>query len=281
MATPPLRLPLPLDTPASSRRFVCWRSASTRNNNQETPLMRASSQDRAAEVELLAKVSDVNAKRADNATALTLALRRCNEKNVTALLAARASLSNDQGEPSPLSVASRGCSSGIVKALMERGAPVNQADTLGRTPLWYAADRGNTDAAMVLLRAAANPGQPDKNGVTAFLHALERGQAEPASRMLAEGADPNQATGTGNTPLMLAAKLGSAPLVEALIQAGAKVDARNAFGNTALMIAASEGQTAAARALLKAGADRSRATRSASKPSMSRAPPAIPIWPRC
>ena len=34
--------------------------------------MRAASQDRAAEVELLAKVSDVNAKRADNATALTL-----------------------------------------------------------------------------------------------------------------------------------------------------------------------------------------------------------------
>jgi ankyrin repeat protein len=231
--------------------------ANARNSSQETPLIRAASQNRGPEVELLAKISDVDAKRADNATALTLALRRCSEKTVNALLAAHANLNDGSGEPSPLSLASLGCGAGIVKAIMERGAHVNEADSLGRTPLWHAADRGNVDAALVLMHGAGNPGQPDKNGVTAFLHALERGHAELASRMLAEGADPNQATASGNTPLMLAAKLGSAPLVEALIRAGAKVDARNAFGNSALMIAASEGQTAAARTLLAAGADRS------------------------
>ncbi len=76
-------------------------SANARNKAQETPLMRAASQDRGAEVELLAKVSDVDAKRADTATALTLALRRCNEKIVAALLATRASLNGDGGEPAP------------------------------------------------------------------------------------------------------------------------------------------------------------------------------------
>ena len=93
-----------------------------------------------------------------------------------------------------MSLASRGCGVGIVKALLERGASANQADAFGRTPLWYAADRGNMDAAMVLLHGAANPGQPDQSGVTAFLHALEKGHAELASGMLAEGADPNQTT---------------------------------------------------------------------------------------
>lgn len=110
-------------------------NANARNSSQETPLIRAASQNRGPELEILAKVSDVNSKRADKATALTLALRRCNENAVIALLAANVSLSSDGGEPSPLALASRSCSVGIVKALLDRSALVNQADALGRTPL--------------------------------------------------------------------------------------------------------------------------------------------------
>jgi len=97
-------------------------------------------------------------------------------------------------------------------------------DEYGRTPLHYAADRGD--------------------------HAL-------AGELIAAGADASLADDDGWTPLHFAVQAHSPPLVQLLLQAGAPVDPPDSNGNTPLWRAVmdSQGRGEVIQALRAAGAD--------------------------
>lgn len=63
----------------------------------------------------------------------------------------------------------------LLERLLQQGAPVNAADTAGRTPLILAVMQGHTAVVQRLLAAGANPALVDQEGLNALQHARRLG----------------------------------------------------------------------------------------------------------
>ena len=118
----------------------------------------------------------------------------------------------------------------VARAMVESGAPVNQATEFGRTPLGAAiTNNAGTDEGVRLVRT-----------------------------LLARGADPNKRFDTGERPLARAASSGDLRLVTLLLDHGAAINAGLSAQDeeTALEAAENSGQTDVARVLRARGAKR-------------------------
>jgi uncharacterized protein len=155
------------------------------------------------------------------------------------------------------------------------GAPVNQPNVFGATPLGEAARRGDAAVLKVLLQAGAPANSANAEGQTALMSVARTGSIEAAKLLLKAGAkvDAREKWG-GQTALMWAAAQNQAGMIRFLASKGADVNARSAVrewprrmtaeerpkdlnrgGLTGLMFAARDGSIEAARALLAAGAE--------------------------
>jgi len=111
---------------------------------------------------------------------------------VAVSLACRGALAED--DPSLHELAARGDEARLAKAVA-MGAPVDERDAQGRTPLHVAAREGHLFAAMVLVGHHADPNARDGRRQTP-LHAAAEGTEREGERfqivklLLAKGADP-------------------------------------------------------------------------------------------
>ncbi len=144
-----------------------------------------------------------------------------------------------------------------VRALVASGADVNAAQGDGMTALHWAANRGDSTMAVVLLRAKARLSATTRIGGYTPLHvASQSGAAGVVRALLAAKVDARAVTTDGATAMHLAAVAGVPGTITALVAAGGDVNATEpAWGQTPLMAAAARGRADAVRALLKAGAD--------------------------
>jgi ankyrin repeat protein len=156
----------------------------------------------------------------------------------------------------PLVAAVKNGDTGLVRALIARGADVTAAEADGTTALHHAAHRDDLGAADALIKAGARVQQANRYGVTPLWLACINGNAPMVERLLAAGADPNTTMQEGDTTLMTAARTGNPAVVKALLARGANVNARERWKDqTALMWAAAANNAAVVRALIDAGAD--------------------------
>ena len=134
-----------------------------------------------------------------------------------------------------------------VKALLARGASVNQREPrLGQTALMWAVAGRHPGVVQVLLEAGAD------------VHARSR-----VTRLTVNRADPNDTYRSvigevrrgGSTALLLAAREGDDESARLLLDRGANVNDIAPDGNSALVIAAHSNQAAVANLLLDRGAD--------------------------
>ena len=95
----------------------------------------------------------------------------------------------------------------------------------------------------------------NKLGETPLYFAAEKGETEMAKLLIAKGADAKALTPNGETVLHAASMIESGALMTALIEAGADVNARNLDGETPLHWAAMTGTFLAVKALADGGAD--------------------------
>jgi hypothetical protein len=105
---------------------------------------------------------------------------------------------------------------------------------------------------------ASDPGRVDprdENGYTPLRWAAIRGQTEVAILLLESGADPNTVGADGGTPLHGAAHHDDGRLMEALLSSGGDVTIQNRWGRSPLHVAARRGCLEVARILLDFGAD--------------------------
>jgi hypothetical protein len=126
-------------------------------------------------------------------------------------------------------------------------------DTLGRSPLWWAARRG--DATAIESGTAAAVNAADADGETALHAAVRAGSAGATRALLAAGANPNSTARYGTTPLMLSALAGRPEVAAVLLQGGADPNRRDLFGQTPLFAASASGHEMVALLLLEHQAD--------------------------
>ena len=140
--------------------------------------------------------------------------------------------------------------------LIDAGADVNAADSLGTTPLMWASRYGDAKVVERLIRAGADAAAESVLGVTPMSEAALIGSEPVIRELLAAGVDPNSPNPEGETALMLVVRTGQLAAAEALIEAGADVNAKERWaGQNALMWAGAQLQPEMVKLLLAHGAE--------------------------
>lgn len=169
-----------------------------------------------------------------------------------AFVAAGADLRGEPGVWTPLVLAVSAGTLDTVRLLLEAGAPLDDRDVRGFTPLMVAI-RMDEGAKAKALRAAGS--SEDGVEVALFLRAFSRNDVAGVKQALARGVSPNHALETGDPPLLRAVQNGSRELVLALLDGGADLHRRHSAKGTALTQAAMSGNRELVELLLERGAD--------------------------
>lgn len=132
-------------------------------------------------------------------------------------------------------------------------------DALGRTPLIWAAARGNEHAVALLLGAGASPNALDTQWTNAVSYAAERDHVVCVRLLLEAGAEPDPGLPAGikvGSGLNCATRNASKPLIlKTLLDFGADVEASGIEGVTSLIHAARTDKVDFATILLEYGAN--------------------------
>jgi ankyrin repeat protein len=217
----------------------------------------AADQDKVAMRALLKQGVDVNATRADGATALLWAAHFDDLETVDLLLKAGAKVNaaDDHGL-TPLAQACENANVALVERLLAAGANINAAQTSGLTPLMIAAHTGNLPIVKTLLAHAANVNAATtETKDTALMWAISDQHKDVAQVLVEHHADVRDSSTKGFTPLMFAARNGDIEVAKMLIAAGANVNEPASDGTQVLPFAIINGQDAFAMFLLEQGAD--------------------------
>jgi ankyrin repeat protein len=184
------------------------------------------------------------------------------DKGVVCLLAAACSSSvnaKDKEGRTPLHHAVLWGHYEAARSLLALRADPCVCDALMRTPLHYAASRGEVELVDLLFRkGSAAIDLVDGSGLVALTAALVKGHAAAAQRIAAE----RQFEAYALTPLQAAAQAGNVQAVSALLAARARVhETGDSSNKTPLALAAAGGHGEVVEMLLRAGAEVNRPTK--------------------
>ena len=133
-------------------------------------------------------------------------------------------------------------------------AMINRPDFNGRTPLSWAAQRGDSEAVSTLLAHGADPNLATPEKVAPIHFAAEARSPGCIAPLLSAGANPHAADHRLHTALHYACKHSdNTAFIEPLIAAGACVNATTDYGYTVLIMASYHGTVAMAAYLLDNG----------------------------
>jgi ankyrin repeat protein len=199
---------------------------------------------------------DVNAARADGATALLWAAHWDDRDAVDLLLraGANANAADDHGV-TPLAAACENASEPTVIRLLGAGANPNAAQANGLTPLMTAARTGSVAVVNALLTRGAAVNAVTVTHEKALMWAVGERHLEIVRTLIEKGADVHPGPDQVSSPLMRAAENGDIESAKVLIGAGARVNDAGSDGTHPLAYAIVIGQSAFARFLLDRGAD--------------------------
>lgn len=144
----------------------------------------------------------------------------------------------------------------MAKQLLKTGANVNAPDDHGVTALERAAENTSVTMTTLLLAAGADPNASQASGMTPLMTAARTGNVHVLDALISHGANVNAETSeTRSTAMMWAVAAPHPDAVRLLLDAGANAQASTAKGFTVLMYAANNGDIEMAKLLLTAGVD--------------------------
>lgn len=136
--------------------------------------------------------------------------------------------------------------------LLVRSRPATREELRGCTSLGLAAFKGDLDVIRALLDKGADINEQDRAGHTALHLAVINERVEAIRMLLEAGADVDITDHRfGFRPLHLSARKGNTGVSELLVRYGADLDAQSLRGKTALHLAATYGHLAVVTILLK------------------------------
>ena len=138
--------------------------------------------------------------------------------------------------------------------LLNMGVSVYAADTIGNTPMIYAASSGNFALIKTLAAMGADINHRANSGTYAIIAAAYNGHSDIVRHLIAVGANVNVFNNHGVTPLHWAAEKGYKNITEVLIISGADINVCNNEKNTPLHLAAQQAHVNIATVLIRAGA---------------------------
>ena len=206
---------------------------------------------------LLDEGIDVNAARADGATALLWAAHWDDLATADRLLRAGAQVNaaDDHGV-TPLARACENGSIAMVATLLAANADANATQVNGLTPLMTAARTGSVSVVEALVAHGAHVNATTtETHSTALMWAVAERHPAIVRVLIEHDANPRVSTTDGFTPLLYAAHNGDVEMAEILLAAGVAINATGVDGTHPLPYAIISRQDAFARFLLERGAD--------------------------
>ena len=168
----------------------------------------------------------------------------------------------------PIYIAARNGRVDTVRALLQRGANVDQATSRGETPLIGASWDERTEVITVLLDHGAEVNTADVSNQTSLFVASVKGHAEALKVLIDRGGDLNQAfvhpdgftirpefhyDESTDTPISAASYIGHTEVVKILLAAGADALRAGGYHGTPFLDAAGEGHSEIITLLLDRG----------------------------
>ncbi|KAK6748290.1 hypothetical protein RB195_001114 [Necator americanus] len=142
----------------------------------------------------------------------------------------------------------------MVKSMICEGVDVNHTDSLGSSPLHYAAFTGDVNFMLMLLEIGADFNAQDSLGLTPLHRAVAAMHYDAAELLIDKGCDPGIQSKALQTPLHICAIHNVPSIADLLLRKRyPMLDSADARGCTALHHAAYLGHVEVAESLLKAG----------------------------
>lgn len=210
---------------ASKARYV-----DARDDGGATPLLEAVYAERLATARLLAEMgASIHARDAGGESPLSFALRKGPEALKALLTPVTVRSSDADGHSVLRAILDAKPGVEFVQIALTAGAPWEDRDSRGRSPLHVAAAASYHEIVMVLMDAGADPFARDADGRTAAAIAMAAGDVAVGAMFAAR---PNMADYLGETALHYAAAAGLEKAALALLSLGADPSKRNALGET-------------------------------------------------
>lgn len=167
-----------------------------------------------------------------------------------------ASMLKNNDQESLLHFACRGNNVEVVRLLLkEHLVSLEEENSLGHTPLFYASYDGHTEVVALLLSHGAEVNHLDNQGATSLHWACWAGRLEVVKTLVEAHATIDILSGIDTSPLHNACLEGHIKVVRYLVSKGATVDFKTADGITPLHNACLEGHIGIAQHLVLKGAD--------------------------
>jgi len=175
--------------------------------------------------------------------------------NVVALLAALLLAACSREYNTELMNASKDGDLASVKAILARGADIDQRNNKGKTALMFAVSEGNTEVTRFLILQGADVDAVDQYGTSALIVAATAGHGDDVAALLEAGADISVRDESGGAPLVNAVYFGHVDAVKALLGALSRQPAglEKQEGEELLLLAAGLGHGEIVQALVKTG----------------------------
>jgi uncharacterized protein len=204
---------------------------------------------------VLRSKSDPSAKDKSGMRAIDLAAETCKPNLFQKLQEAGVIVDGKVDSRSLLSRIARHCSNWSDFKRFFANTDVNVVDGEGRSPAWYAAQRGDVSLLGWLFDQGARFDLADVQGITPIHIAALSKQVTSLKFILSKIDNVDVPAARGTTPLMLAAYSGCDQCVDSFIKKKADLSYKNVDGDTALMFAVRGGNGQIAQNLLEAGSN--------------------------
>ena len=155
--------------------------------------------------------------------------------DIIRLMLDAADIQDEDGRMTSLILAAKNAHDDVVRLLVQRGAPVDATDVVGRTALHVACDNGNRGTALELLDLGAAVNAVDKKNNSSLHYCAQKNFAPIARLLLDRGGDPGLVNVDGLTAAKIAMEKKNQRVIEVLTENSKRLEEERQAKNVVVL----------------------------------------------